>query len=143
MRHAPLPFLGLGLLASTLSGCERYPEDPIFAYGRARQLEGAPLAGEPLTLERLSDGVYSPLSTTTTEASGDFLFELLSGDAVDARNLEEQQARLRLTLPADATGRGTFILLSMRDDVELPTLQPWDAHPRVEAGPQGPSVAFP
>ncbi|RKG99973.1 carboxypeptidase regulatory-like domain-containing protein [Corallococcus praedator] len=143
MRHASLTFLGLGLLALTHAGCERYPEDPIFAYGRMRQLDGAPLAGAPLTLERRRDGVFSPVSTTTTEASGDFIFELLSGDAVNWRSLDEQQSRLRLATPLDATGRGMFALLYMEDDVEFPTLQPWDAHPRVDVGPQGPSVAFP
>ncbi|RKH04455.1 hypothetical protein D7V97_25355 [Corallococcus sp. CA053C] len=43
----------------------------------------------------------------------------------------------------DEAGRGTFALLYIDDDVELPTLQPWDAHPRVESGPQGTTVAFP
>ncbi|CAM3459327.1 carboxypeptidase regulatory-like domain-containing protein [Corallococcus sp. ZKHCc1 1396] len=142
MRHAPLTILGLGLLALTHAGCERYPEDPIFAYGRVRQLDGTPLAGEPLTLERRTDGVFAPLSTATTDASGEFTFELLSGDAVHWRD-DEQQSRLRVTLPQDASGRGMFALFYIQDDVELPTLQPWDAHPRVEAGPQGPAVAFP
>lgn len=143
MRHAPLTALGLGLLALTHAGCERYPEDPIFAYGRVRQMDGSPLAGAPLTLERRRDGVFSPLSTATTEASGDFTFELLSGDAVHWGDLYEQQSRLRLSLPLDATGRGMFALFYLEDDVELPTLQPWDAHPRVDVGSQGPSVAFP
>ncbi|RKG71980.1 carboxypeptidase regulatory-like domain-containing protein, partial [Corallococcus terminator] len=143
MRHASLTVLGLGLLALTHSGCERYPEDPIFAYGRMRQLDGTPLAGAPLTLERRRDGVYSPLSTATTEASGDFTFELLSGDVVNWHDINEQQSRLRLALPLDASGRGMFVLLSMQDDVEFPTLRPWDAQPSVDVGPQGSAIAFP
>lgn len=146
MRHAPLPFLslGLGLLAFfTLTGCERYPEDPIFAYGRVLQPDGTPHAGQSLTLERQHDGGYAPLDTTTTDARGELTFELLSGDSVQQVDYGQEKARLRVGLPLDEAGRGMFALLYIDDDVELPTLQPWDAHPRVESGPQGTTVAFP
>ncbi|RKG93423.1 hypothetical protein D7V97_39995, partial [Corallococcus sp. CA053C] len=102
MRHAPLPFLSLGLLAFfTLTGCERYPEDPIFAYGRVLQPDGTPSVGQSLTLERQHDGGYVPLVTTTTDARGELTFELLSGDSVDQLDYGEQQARLRVGLPLD------------------------------------------
>ncbi|RKH79907.1 hypothetical protein D7Y21_33055 [Corallococcus sp. AB045] len=133
----------LGLLAFTTAGCDRYPEDPIFAYGRALHRDGTPRSGETLTLERLEDDVFTPLTTATTEASGDFTLEMLSGDAVREEDYYRRPNRLRLALPLDADGSGTFLSFTMQDDVELPTLKPWDARPIVGSSDQGPTVAFP
>ncbi|TSC27448.1 hypothetical protein [Corallococcus sp. Z5C101001] len=133
----------LGLLAFVTAGCERYPEDPVFAYGRALQRDGAPRAGATLTLERQGGDGFAPLSTTTTESTGDYALEMLYGDAVGTARDSWQYSRLRLALPLEPDGSGASLAFFMDDDVELPTLQPWDAHPRVEDGAQGPAVAFP
>ncbi|NOK39641.1 hypothetical protein D7W79_42675, partial [Corallococcus exercitus] len=129
----------LGLLALTSTGCERYPEDPIFAYGRSLHRDGTPRAGETMTLERLDDDRYTPLATATTEASGDFTLEMLRGDAVRDADSYGSRNELRLALPLEADGSGTFLSFSMQDDVELPTLKPWDAHPVVGSSDQGPT----
>ncbi|RKI25504.1 hypothetical protein D7Y27_42260, partial [Corallococcus sp. AB004] len=129
----------LGLLAFTTAGCDRYPEDPIFAYGRALHRDGTPRSGETLTLERLEDDVFTPLTTATTEASGDFTLEMLSGDAVREEDYYRRSNRLRLALPLDADGSGTFLSFTLQDDVELPTLKPWDARPIVGSSDQGPT----
>ncbi|MFB1483424.1 hypothetical protein [Corallococcus sp. RDP092CA] len=136
----------LALVASAVTGCDRYPEDPIFAYGRALRRDGAPRSGEPLTLERLVDaqeGAFEPFGAVTPEASGDFTLEVLYGDAVVETSNSSNRSRFRLSLPLDADGSGTSLAFSFQDDVELPTLKPWDAHPVVSIGEEGPSVAFP
>ncbi|RKH70092.1 hypothetical protein [Corallococcus aberystwythensis] len=135
----------LGLLAFATAGCERYPEDPIFAYGRVLHRDGTPRAGFALPIERMEDGddVFKPFSTATTESSGDYTLELLSGDAVIDKVYSRSVHRLRATLPLEADGSGTFLSFYMQDDVELPALQPWDAHPLVGTSEQGPTVAFP
>ncbi|RKG94001.1 hypothetical protein D7X32_43115, partial [Corallococcus carmarthensis] len=132
----------LALLASVTTGCERYAEDPIFGYGRALQRDGTPRSGETLTLERLDEAGFAPLATTITEASGDFTLEVLYGDVMRDSNSFSTLNRLRVALPLEADGSGTFLTFAMRDDVELPTLKPWDAHPVVSTSDQGPTVAF-
>ncbi|GMU02397.1 hypothetical protein KH5H1_65170 [Corallococcus caeni] len=133
----------LGLLAFATAGCERHPEDPIFAYGRALHRDGTPRSGETLTLERLDEDAFAPLATATTEASGDFTLEMLYGDTVKDELYFSTLHRLRLALPLEADGSGTFLTFTLQDDVELPTLKPWDAHPVVGTRDQGPTVAFP
>ncbi|MBN9681161.1 MULTISPECIES: hypothetical protein [unclassified Corallococcus] len=142
MRRALVTSLGLLAFAA---GCERSPEDPIFAYGRVLQRDGTPRAGASLSLERMEDDErFHPVGiTTTTEASGDYTLEMLSGDAVFEDSYSRTRQRLRVALPLEEDGSGTFMRFYMQDDVELPTLQPWDAHPLVGTGDQGPTVSFP
>ncbi|MBN8470494.1 hypothetical protein JYJ95_28640 [Corallococcus exiguus] len=132
-------------MALLAAGCDRYPEDPIFAYGRALQRDGSPRAGEPLSVERLDTKVeaFQPFSTVTPEDSGDFTLEMLYGDAVSETNYSSTRSRFRLSLPLEADGSGAFVAFTFQDDVELPTLKPWDAHPVVSMGEQGPRVDFP
>ncbi|MGE6763474.1 hypothetical protein ACQKGO_36025 [Corallococcus interemptor] len=135
----------LALMASAVTGCERYAEDPIFAYGRALHRDGSPRSGETLTLERLNPEaeVFEPFATAVTDASGEFILELLYGDVVDRTDYISARSRFRMSLPLDADGSGATLAFSFQDDVELPALQAWDAHPVVSMGAQGPSVAFP
>ncbi|MBN8229908.1 hypothetical protein JYK02_20560 [Corallococcus macrosporus] len=135
----------LALLASG-SGCDRYPEEPIFAYGRALQRDGAPRTGETLHVERMREGeeeAFQPFATVVPDASGDFTLEMLYGDASVETNTSRGRSRFRLALPLEADGSGATLAFSFQDDVELPTVQAWDAHPAVSMGEQGPRVAFP
>ncbi|WP_375755876.1 hypothetical protein [Corallococcus exercitus] len=135
----------LALLVSATTGCQRYPEDPVFAYGRALRRDGTPHSGEPLDVQRIDNQtrVFHPFGTVTPEPSGEFILELLYGEAVTDTYAFRDMNRINISLPLEADGSGAFVSFIFQDDVELPTLQPWDAHPAVSIGEQGPSVAFP
>ncbi|RKH49891.1 hypothetical protein D7W81_41345, partial [Corallococcus aberystwythensis] len=135
----------LAFLASATTGCDRYPEDPIFAYGRALQRDGTPYSGESLSVQRKTreDEAFQPFSTVTPGASGEFTLEMLYGEAVSGTYALREMNRFTLALPLDADGSGAFVAFFFQDDMELPTLQAWDAHPAVSIGEQGPRVAFP
>ncbi|WP_223641133.1 hypothetical protein [Corallococcus sp. EGB] len=134
----------LALVASAVTGCDRYPEDPIFAYGRALHRDGSPRAGEPLPLERLhpEEESFQPFGTVVPDASGDFILELLYQDVVET-DPSGRRCVFRMSLPLEADGSGASLAFSFQNDVELPELKAWDAHPVVSVGEQGPSVAFP
>ncbi|AFE03375.1 putative lipoprotein [Corallococcus coralloides DSM 2259] len=135
----------LALLASATTGCQRYPEDPVFVYGRALRRDGTPHSGEPLSVQRMDreTRVFQPFGTVLPEPSGDFTMELLYGEAVSDTYAFRDMNRFTLALPLEEDGSGAFVSFLFQDDVELPTLQPWDAHPTVSMGEQGPIVAFP
>lgn len=135
----------LALMASAVTGCDRYAEDPVFAYGRALHRDGSPRSGETLPLERVppNEEVFQPFGTVVPDASGDFILELLYGDVVSETDFSSSRSLFRMSLPLEADGSGASLAFSFRDDVELPELKPWDAHPVVSVGEQGPSVAFP
>ncbi|WP_224362133.1 hypothetical protein [Hyalangium versicolor] len=140
------------LLALALGGCERFPEDPIFAYGEVRQADGSPHPGLSLTLERTVTPLnakpgdpppaFQPYSEVTTDAEGRFILEVLQGDTeLLDRDMNQFTPRFRLALPLEG-GRGTWVSFEQVDDVELPTLHPWDWHlARVEQ-PRGPALSF-
>lgn len=150
MRHH-LRFLPLlSLFAAT--GCERFPEDPVFVYGKALSTEGSPLAGQVLTVERVpfqrfsgkaptAPAAFSAYGTATVQANGEFTLEFLYGDLEASLEDNFEQYRFRLALPLE-DGRGTFLTFSVFEDAELPTLQPWDDHATVSVGPGGPTVSF-
>lgn len=153
MRHAHRLLTLLPLLAA---GC-RYPEDPLFAYGRALHADGSPLAGATLSVERAlpralepdggedfeSPPSFKPYGTSTTQANGDFTQQFLWGDVEesDFSGAIYMQYRFRLALPQE-NGQGTFLSFSFSGDVELPTLQPWDARVTVAESPAGPTLSF-
>ena len=154
MRLTRLFWLPLCLVAA---GC-RYPEDPLFAYGRALQANGEPLAGATLTVERapprswdVGEGEggpeappgFTPYGTSTTEANGDFTQQFRSGDVEQSAfdGSDYVQYRFRLALPLEE-GEGTFVSFVFNGDVELPTLQPWESRLTVLQSPAGPSLSF-
>jgi hypothetical protein len=147
----------LALLPLLAVGC-RYPEDPVFAYGRALNADGSPQAGATVNVERApprepdftEDGqlrpqtrpVYSPYATSTVQANGDFTLQFLTGDVEDwVGDYEYIQYRFRASLPLK-DGHGTFIAFTFSGDMELPPLQPWDARLSVAEGAQGPTLSF-
>jgi hypothetical protein len=149
MRHAHRILLFLPLLSA---GCQRYPEDPVFAYSRALNADGSPIQGATLTVERSSPGAldgpeapptFSTYGTSTTQANGDFTLQVLWGDVEEVGpNSEYIQHRFRVALPLDANGQGTFLSFIFSGDVELPALQPWDARLAVSDSAQGPTLTF-
>jgi hypothetical protein len=152
MRHVRHLCLVLPLLAT---GC-RYPEDPFFAYGRVLQANGEPLAGATLTVERFPQPVrdfgeeepegppaFTPYGTATTQADGDFTLQFLSGDVEESASDGSYYAqhRFRLALPLE-NGQGTFVSFVFNGDMELPTLQPWEARFTVSQELAGPTLSF-
>lgn len=139
-------------LAVALGGCERYPEDPIFAYGEVQHADGSPRASLALTVERALPPLnpkpgdpppdFQPYAEVTSGTDGRFILESLAGDTdVVEGKLEEFVPRFRLALPLEQ-GQSTWISFEQRDDVELPTLRAWDSGlTRVEAL-SGPALAF-
>jgi hypothetical protein len=158
MRH---PLKTLGLLAVLSSGCDRLQDDPIFAYGRAEHRDGSPMAGVTLSFDRArveepprnggppvpwKPPAFTPYGTATTEASGDYFLEMRYGDAQAVDPLSPISGA---TLPyrfrvsrLDEDGSGAVVSFLLWDDVELPTLRPWDARLRVDTGPAGQVVSF-
>jgi hypothetical protein len=147
MRHVRPSLLLLPLL---VVGC-RNPEDPIFAYGRALNPDGSPMAGATLTVERAppppfdsepAPPSFRPYGTTTAQANGDFTVEFLSGDVQEWTTDQYLQYTFRLALPLREDGQGTFISFTFSGDMELPPLQHWDARFAMSDGPTGPSLSF-
>ncbi len=156
MRH---PLQALGLLALVTAGCDRLQDDPIFVYGIAEQRDGSPLAGATLSYdralveERPNGGppvypkpTFTPHGTTTTEASGDYFMEVRYGDLSIP---DPSYLGFGYTIPyrfrisrLDEDGSGTFVSFVFYDDVEVPTLRPWDAHLSVAPGDGGHVVSF-
>ncbi|MCY1078271.1 hypothetical protein [Archangium lansingense] len=151
MRH---PHRFLLLLPLLSAGCQqRYPEDPLFGYSRAVNTDGSPIPGATIALERAPPApldpagpgappTFSPYGTSTTQANGEFTFQVLWGDVEENRPDTYIQYRFRLALPLDANGQGTFLSFILNGDVELPALQPWDARLAVSDSPQGPTLTF-
>ncbi|NMO15422.1 hypothetical protein HPC49_12815 [Pyxidicoccus fallax] len=158
MRH---PLHALGLFAVLATGCDRLQDDPIFAYGRAEHPDGAPMAGVTLHYDRArivepptnggppvpwAPPQFTPYGTATTEATGDFFLEMRYGD-VHAPDPNApipgvtQDYRFRVSLLRE-DGAGVFASFTFRDDVELPTLRPWDSRLRLEPGLAGHVVSF-
>jgi hypothetical protein len=152
MRHVRHLWLLLPVLAASC----RYPEDPFFAYGRVLQANGEPLAGATLNFERaprppLDIGEedpegppsFMPYGTAITQADGDFTQQFLSGDVEEstADGSYYVQHRFRLALPLE-DGQGTFLSFIFNGDVELPTLQPWDARFTVSQEATVPTLSF-
>lgn len=143
------------------TACERLQDDPIFAYGRAEQRDGSPLAGATLSYERAKvinppnsggppepfpEPEWEPYGTATTEASGDYFLEMRYGDV---QAPEPNSAIPDATRPyryrvsyREEDGAGTFVSFLFADDVELPTLRVWDSHLALDASPGGPVVSF-
>ncbi|HEX8823995.1 MAG TPA: hypothetical protein VF794_29015 [Archangium sp.] len=153
MRHVRPSLFLLPLL---VVGC-RYPEDPVFAYGRALNPDGSPLAGATLSVERAPPPVinygeeqeeeqpptFSPYATFTTQANGDFTLQFLTGDVEQwASDYQYTQYNFRVSLPLREDGQGTFVSFAFSGDMELPPLQHWDARFTVADGPRGPSLSF-
>jgi hypothetical protein len=145
----------LPLLTLLAAGCERMPEDPVFAYGRLLHADGAPHVGAALRVERAlyRDGRdflrepsrdFQPYSEGRSEATGDFTLAFLHGDVLEEDNVNYTytQYRFRAYPPLEADGSGVFLAFNFRDDVELPPLQPWNPGLTVGDGPEGPRLSF-
>lgn len=141
----------LPLLSLLAAGCDRYQDDPVFAYGRVTSADGSPLPGATLTVERTPHNSYAsppfpsptfhPYGTVTTEATGDFVLEAPQGDVAWFEGLKSREHRFRLTLPRE-DGGGTFLSFWFNDDVELPTVQPWEDHLALSTTPEGVTLTF-
>jgi hypothetical protein len=140
------------LLALGVGGCERYPEEPIFAYGEVLHADGSPRPGLTLSLERAEAPLngplerpsvsFAPYTTATTGPDGRFTLELLAGDAQYFERAEGPfGVRFRLTAPLEE-GQGAFLSFEQDDDVELPTLRPWDSKLASVEGAGGPMLTF-
>lgn len=144
----------LPLLTLLAAGCERMPEDPVFAYGRLQHRDGAPQAGATVRVERAlyRDGWsspepsrdFQPYSEGHSEATGDYTLAFLHGDVVveDRVNYAFTQYRFRAYTPLEEDGSGVFLAFHFRDDVELPVLRPWSPGLTVGDGPEGPTLSF-
>lgn len=147
MRHVRHSLFLLPLL---VVGC-RFPEDPIFAYGRVLNPDGSPLAGATLNVERAppppldaepAPPAFSPYGTATTQADGDFTIQFRTGDVEEWTTDQYTQYTFRLALPLREDGQGTFISFTFSGDMELPPLQHWDARLAVADGAKGPTLSF-
>ncbi|MDY7225678.1 hypothetical protein [Hyalangium rubrum] len=140
------------MLALAMGGCERYPEDPIFAYGEVQRADGLPLSGVTLPVERTVEPLnprrnrppppFQPYTEVTPGADGHFTVEVLSGDSgYFIQGTEQFKARFRMSTPMEE-GRAAFLSFEPSDDVELPVLRTWAAGlSRVES-PDGAALAF-
>ncbi|QSQ12323.1 hypothetical protein [Myxococcus landrumensis] len=142
----------LALLALLCTGCERMPEDPVFVYGTLQHLDGSPSAHAPVTLEHrpYTFDPYGPPSTPEpftpfrefqSDNRGDYVLEVLAGEAAhdDTRGFTE--ARFRVAMPLEQ-GHGVFTSFRFDDDVELPPLRPWETRLVVSQGQEGPALSF-
>lgn len=148
----------LSLLVLLAAGCERMPEDPVFAYGRLLRVDGSPHEGAVLRVERAVHGGFqdytkppiqpskdfSPYSEGRSEAEGDFTLAFLAGEVFDEnrQSYTYTQYRFRAYTPLEDDGSGMFVSFHFRDDVELPVMQPWRAGLAVSDGPEGPALSF-
>ena len=158
MRH---PFRTTVALAMLCTACERLQDDPIFAYGRAEQRDGSPLAGATLSYERArvvypssSGGPPEPFpepewksyGAATTEASGDYFLEMRYGDVLEPdpnAPIPDATSAYRFRVShREEDGAATFVSFLFVDDVELPTLRVWDSHLALEQTPGGTAVSF-
>lgn len=157
MRRA-LRLLPLLSLAAT-TGCERYPEDPVFAYGKVLRADGSPVAGQTVAFDRGanpdtlsgSGDVYplpdfQPYTTATTLPDGSFTLELTYGDLSSddlASYGDFRQYRFRTVGPLDEQGQAVIGSFHIRGgDVELPPLRPWGTGLGLSSTAAGPAVSF-
>lgn len=155
MRRA----LSLLPLLSLAAGCEHYPEDPVFAYGKVLSADGAPVAQRTLAFdrganpERLSSSgeVYplpgfTPYTTATTLADGSYTLELTYGDLFEDSvpgGGGYRSYRFRTVSPLDEKGQAVIGSFTIRGgDVELPALRPWETGMGVSTTAGGPAVTF-
>ena len=143
------PWLVVALLSA---GCETYPDQPVFVYGRALREDGSPLSNSTFTIERRantegSDGgaassaftLYKSVMTTT---QGAFTLELPARDAEEELPWGSRAYRFRACI-SSADGAMAFASFTFNaGDIELPALAPWDAALSVTAGQRGPTVIF-
>jgi hypothetical protein len=154
MRHTRHLLTLLPLLAV---GC-RYPEDPLFTYGRVLHADGSPRANATVTIERApprymeleededapeKPPAFKPYGTATTQADGEFTHQFLYGDVeeLDEYGAPSIQYRFRMSVPQE-NGEGTFVSFVFSGDVELPAIQPWEARFTVADSPAGPALSF-
>jgi hypothetical protein len=141
------------LIAVLVTGCERYPDQPVFVYGRAQRVDGSPWSNAPLGFERRANlegpdaageasAAFAPYKTLTTTPEGAFTLELPAADAEDPSPMGSQTYRFRVCTPPE---RGAMAIASFTfnaQDVELPSLRPWDAALTVHGSAADPVVTF-
>jgi hypothetical protein len=148
----------LPLLSLAATGCEHYPEDPVFAYGKVLRADGSPVAGQTVAFDRganpdtlsSSGEVYplpdfQPFTTATTLPDGSFTLELTFGDLFEELSPGEQPRdfRFRTVSPLDETGQAAIGSFAIRGgDVELPPLRPWNTNLGLSSTAAGPAVTF-
>ncbi len=136
-----------------VSGCERYPDQPVFVYGQALRPDGSPLSGAMLGVDRranlqepelggeLSFG-FTPYKSVTTTTEGAFTLELAARDAEEQLPSGTQVYRFRVCTPPELGPRAIASFTFNAQDIELPALQPWDAGLTVSGSAAVPSVTF-
>ncbi len=145
-----LPLLPLAL------ACERYPEDPVFAYGQVLRADGAPVEGLTLGFERgvnpntfVTGGyvdpppAFAPYASATTLADGTFTLELTYGALDGWHQKKDESYRFRAAPPLDEQGQGVVGSFAIsRGDVELPPLRAWETQLAVTSGAEGATLTF-
>jgi hypothetical protein len=143
------PWLVVALLSA---GCESYPDQPVFVYGRALREDGSPLSNSTFTIERRAntagpDGAedssaFTLYKSVMTTPQGAFTLELPARDAEEELPWGSRAYRFRACIPS-ADGAMAFASFTFNaEDIELPALAPWNAALSVKAGPKGPTVMF-
>jgi hypothetical protein len=154
MRHATLS--GLLLVGLCATGCEPYPDSPVFIYGLALREDGTPFRQTALSLEGASTPVsldaftFTPYATVTTHENGAFALEIPAGDimprvdGVDSRQRPTFRERFRVATPLEK-GRGAFLSFTLTNgggDSELPMMHVWDARLAWADAPAGRVLTF-
>ncbi|XXF77802.1 hypothetical protein P2318_32845 [Myxococcaceae bacterium GXIMD 01537] len=152
MRRALLLLPLLPLAA----GCDLYPEDPLFAYGRVLNADGSPAAHQTVAFDRglnphtlsssgqvVPEPSFAPFTQATTLADGTYTLELTYGDTYEETFEMPRTYRFRTATAPDSQGQavvGSFRIYS--GDVEMPTLRPWEAGLTLSASAAGPTLSF-
>ncbi|NMO22175.1 hypothetical protein HPC49_36955 [Pyxidicoccus fallax] len=152
----PNLFAGLLLVSLCGTGCEPYPDSPLFIYGLALRGDGSPFGDTELSLEGgRAPSVFGPLDftpygMTKTHANGAFALEILAGDILprmegeDTRLRPNFRERFRVATPVE-NGRATFASFTLATgggDSEIPVMRLWDANLAWADAPTGRALTF-
>ncbi|QSQ17623.1 hypothetical protein [Myxococcus landrumensis] len=151
--------LGLLLAALCGTGCEPFPDSPVYFYGLALREDGTPFSHTELRVDGARPRSFSapqdapdfiPHSESTTHANGAFALQVLAGDIqsrVEGRNSRLRSTfreRYRVATPLE-NGRGAFIsftLLNGGGDSELPVMRTWAANLALSGSAEGLALTF-
>ncbi len=141
------------LVVVLVTGCETYPDQPVFVYGRTLRTDGSPFSNATLSFERRTNlegpdaagetsSTFTPYKAVTTTAEGAFTLELLARDAEETLPTGSQTYRFRVCTPPEQGAMAVASFIFNAQDIELPALKPWDAALTVRESATGPIVIF-